>query len=261
MTADERLALVQLKMERADRHIVELKAALFSFFEANPYKVATKRDPETRRLIYYIDNARPLPPTFAIIMGDILHCLRCALDHLAHQLYLVGSGGGTFLRKTGFPISKSAHQFKKDVARQTEGMRQDAIDAICALEPYAGGRGADLWSLHSLNNIDKHRLILTAGAALKSLNLGATLALKAQKTFGSGISLPEIFIRADPLPLIETGHELFSDLPDEEPNEKMKLRFDVALHEPDIIAIKPLLEIAVHFRDQVNGITREFRPI
>jgi hypothetical protein len=41
MTAD---ALVRLKIERADKHIDDLKASLRSFFQSNPYKVGTKRD-------------------------------------------------------------------------------------------------------------------------------------------------------------------------------------------------------------------------
>jgi hypothetical protein len=260
MTADERLALVRLKIRRADKHIDELKVALVSFFESNPYKVATKRDPETQRLIYYVASAEPVPPTFAIIAGDIFHCLRDALDHLAQQLYLVGSGGGRYRDKTGFLIASSAQAFKKGRADKLDGMRQEAIDAICALEPYPGGRGADLWTLHRLNNVDKHRLILTVGSAFRSLNFGAYMEAQMEKAFGRAIPLPELFLRADPLPLLEPGHELFAATPDAEPIEKMQFRFDVALHEPGILHAKPLLETAVKFRDRVNSIIQDFRP-
>jgi hypothetical protein len=61
MTADERLALIRLKIERADKHIRDLEATLRSFFEANPYKIATKRNPQTRQLIYYIETVIPIP--------------------------------------------------------------------------------------------------------------------------------------------------------------------------------------------------------
>ena len=99
MTADERLALIKQKIERADKHISELQAAVRTFFESNPIKVATKRDPQTRRLIYYVASVNPIPNSFAIITGDILNNLRSSLDHLTQQLYLVGTGSAQGYRK------------------------------------------------------------------------------------------------------------------------------------------------------------------
>jgi hypothetical protein len=262
MTADERLALVRLKIERANKHIDELKAALHSFLRSNPYKVATKRDSETRNLIYYVASAEPVPDAFATITGDIFHCLRDALDHLAQQLYLVGTGGAKgYGDETGFLIASSAKNFKAGLGRKVQGMRQDAINAIRALEPYPGGQGADLWTFHRLNNIDKHRLILTVGSAFRSVNLGAHMAVQMEKALGRAVPAPEFFVRpADNLFPLEPGKELFIDAPDAEPNEKMQFQFDVALHEPRIIEGKPLLETAVQFRDRVSSIIEAFRP-
>ena len=174
MTADERLALIRLKLKRADKHIDDLKGSLRTFLNSNPYVIATKRNPDTRQLIYYISKVEPVPTCIATIAGDILHCLRDALDHLAQQLYLVGTGGSKGYRdKTSFPISPTAKDFKAGFDRKVEGMRQDAVDAIAALEPYPSGKGADLWILHRLNNIDKHRLIVTVGSAFRGMDLGA----------------------------------------------------------------------------------------
>lgn len=44
-----------------------------------------------------------------------------------------------------------------------KGMRADAKKAIDDLKPYRGGNAA-LWQLHELNNIDKHKFLLTGGA-------------------------------------------------------------------------------------------------
>jgi hypothetical protein len=142
MTPDERLALVRLKIERADKHIDDLKAAVRSFFDSNPYKVSHKRDSDTRKLIYYVESAQPVPIVIAAIAGDALHCLRDALDHLAQQLYLVGTGNAKGYRdQTSFLISKSAKDFKSTLTGKVQGMRKDAVDAIRALEPYLEGRG------------------------------------------------------------------------------------------------------------------------
>jgi hypothetical protein len=162
MTADERLALIRLKAERADKHILDLNAAIQTFYSTNPYEVSTKRDPETGNLAHYMVRADPIPATIVMIAGDALNNLRSTLDHLAQQLYLVGSGGSVFRDQTSFPIAETPKKFKSVLWGKVEGMRQDAIDAIRALEPYTGGKGADLWTFHRLNNIDKHRMILTA---------------------------------------------------------------------------------------------------
>jgi hypothetical protein len=227
MTTEERLALVRLKIERADKHIADLNAAIQSFFGSNPYKIGIKRDPDTRKLIYYVESVQPVPVIVAAVAGDALHCLRDALDHLAQQLYLVGTGNAKGYRdKTSFPISPSAKDFKSGLARKVEGMRKDAIDAICALEPYAGGNGADLWTFHRLNNIDKHRLIITVGASFRSVDIGAHMRAFVEKTLGETVPAMPLFVRAaDNLFPLEAGKELLVGAPDEEPNEKMQFRF------------------------------------
>jgi hypothetical protein len=41
MTADERLAIVRLKIERANKHIGDLQTAVRTFVNSNPYKVTS----------------------------------------------------------------------------------------------------------------------------------------------------------------------------------------------------------------------------
>jgi hypothetical protein len=48
MTADERLARVQVKIDHADKHIAALDLTIREFLNKNPYKVGVRRDPETR---------------------------------------------------------------------------------------------------------------------------------------------------------------------------------------------------------------------
>jgi hypothetical protein len=269
MTADERLALVRLKIERADKHINDFKAAVGTFLGSNPYKVCTKRNPDTRQLIYYIESVEPVPVCIPAITGDILNSLRSALDHLAQQLYLVGTGGseGSYSAKVGFLISRSAKDFKSGLAGKVQGMQKDAVDAICALEPYDGGQGADLWTLHSLNNIDKHRFIVAVGTMLRSVGIGPIMERQlaaanprlAEKMSGMMAAMHEalFLVPGDRLSPLKTGEELFIDAPDEEVNEKMKtsFRFDVAFNEPGVIECKP-----IQFSKRVSGIVEAFRP-
>jgi hypothetical protein len=264
MAADERLALIRLKIERANKHIDDLQPTVRSFLDSNPYKIATKRNPETRQMIYYLASVAPVPVVLPAIAGDILNSLRSALDHLAQQLYLVGTRGAKGYRdKTSFPISPSAKDFESGLARKVEGMRQDAIDAIRALEPYNGGQGADLWTLHRLNNIDKHRLIVTVGSSYHSLGIAPviTRGLSGEMADLMKQAAGNLFLRpADNLFPLKAGDELFIDAPDAEAHQDMQFRFEVVIHEPGVIEGKPILETLVQFRDRVSGIIEAFRP-
>jgi hypothetical protein len=268
MTADERLALARLKIERANKHIDDLQIAVSTFFDSAPYKVAAKRDPDTRKMIYYLASVEPVPTVLPAIAGDILHCLRDALDHLAQQLYLVGTGGANGYRdKTSFLISPSAKDFKSGLPRIVEGMRQDAIDAISAIEPYVGGKGADLWPFHRLNNIDKHRLIVTVGSAIQGVGIGPIM----ERSFGDSLpagmaeliktAAANLFIRpANNLFPLKAGDKLFIDAADAEEHKDMQFSFEVVIHEPGVVEGKPILETLVQFRDRISGIVDAFRP-
>src|SRR5260370_42316920 len=87
MTADQRLALIRLKVERAKKHIGDLEVERRAFLDSKPNEVGTKPDPQIAGAIKYnIISVRKTPNTILLIVGDILFHLRAALDHLAYQL-------------------------------------------------------------------------------------------------------------------------------------------------------------------------------
>jgi DNA primase len=132
-TADERLAPILFKIDRAKKHIADLDADRKAFLDTRPYAVGAKRDPQTRKPIYYVTKVDPTPIALAATIGDIIQNLRSALDHLAYQLFLVGTAGSAGAgRRVYFPIARDAAEYKKDSARKVKGLRQDALDAIDA---------------------------------------------------------------------------------------------------------------------------------
>ncbi len=166
----DRLAGARAKVERAKQHINELDTILGAFFRTNPYRVGTKRDPQTRRLIYYLVSVRDVPPEISVVAGEVLQSMRSALDHLAYQLVLVGTGQSDPFYHVYFPIFDSSSEYEAKKLKQIRGMRQDAIDAIDELKPYRGGNDT-LWRLHKLNLVDKHRLLVTVGSQMRSADI------------------------------------------------------------------------------------------
>jgi len=257
---------VQAKVERAKHHVQDLKGAIESFFAANPYEVGTKRNPETRQLIYYVVRVKDVPPMVNVIAGEVLQSLRSALDHLAYQLVLVGTGQAGPFHYVYFPICDSAEEYESKKLRQIKGMRQNAIEAIDAVKPYKGGNDT-LWRLHKLNIVDKHRLLVTVGSQMRSVDLGAHMASLMKKS--TGIEFPAIsaFFRAaptDPLAPFEplkAGEELFIDGPDAEPNEHMQFRFEVSLSEPGVLQGEPIIEALHQMVDLVDHLIPTFGPL
>jgi hypothetical protein len=128
--AASRVVLVRAKVERAKHHLQSLEEQLV------PYRDKTKS------VVYSggskLDAITSLPVlSFNILTtaGDVVHNLRTALDHLAHQLVLVRSPEDTPPRQIEFPILDSAEDYAKRKAAKTCGMRADAIQAIDDLKP------------------------------------------------------------------------------------------------------------------------------
>lgn len=170
-TAEERLRHVSLKVKRAKEHISELEGQLRSFLDSKPYRVATKHDPQTRKLIYYVSGADSVPDCVALIAGDAIQNLMSALDHLAYQLVCSDTGDAPPNPNwIYFPIADDAAKYDAKKHGKMQGARQETIEAIDALKPYKGGNDL-LWILYRLNNIEKHRLLLTVGSQAAGAHL------------------------------------------------------------------------------------------
>jgi hypothetical protein len=268
MTAEERLARIRIKIERAIKHMHELQAEVQSFLDMQPYKVGVKRDPDTRRLIYYVLSVEQPPPLIAAITGDILQNLRSALDHLAYHLADIGTAGKGPFRHIYFPISENATKYHADLPKKVKGIRPDAIKAIDALKPYGGGNDI-FWRLHRLNNIDKHRLLVTVGSAYNSVNIGPMMHRTMKQTWidagfdkADDIPMLDLFLRpADRLFPLRAGDELFVDLPEAELDEQMQFRFEIAFGEPKDVAGEPLTEALQQMIDVVENTVVSFKSL
>jgi hypothetical protein len=263
--AADKLFGVELKVERAKRHIAEVECALGVFYDLKPYKVHTKRDPQTRKLIYFVASVEETPRHLLLAAGDAIQNLRSALDHLAFQLFLAGAGGKE--RKVQFPISADTAAYKDAVPRVLPGVRQDALDLLDTIEPYKGGKGHQLWVLQELNNADKHRLLLTAGSAFQSLDLGTYIFSRMITELPDWWPAPPVPARslfyrpADRMCPLKAGDELFIDLPDAEEVKGMQFRFNVALNEKGIAEAEPLLETLQRLTSVVEEVVGRFAAL
>ena len=268
MTALDRLANINIKVTRAKLHLGLLTTEVKSYLDSQPYEVSVMLDLD-KGPTYSISKIRPPQPDMSAIVGEIIYNLRSSFDHLAYQLVLVGSAK-TPSNRVYFPIADDQLTYFKIRDSYLKGASPLAIAKIDSLKPYKSGNEL-LWMLHKLNNIDKHRTLITAGSAYRSLNLGATFYNKARlehlkKALPHGTNLSELpvegpFIRpADRQFPLKQGDQLFTDLPNAEPNKKIQFRFELGLGEKEVAYDKPLLDTLTSMVTLVESALPRFEP-
>jgi hypothetical protein len=148
-----------LKTERANHHIRELERIFKIHIAANQKALVPKYNRKPRTVI-----GTRFPKHTPTILGDALHNLRSALDHA--YCILVEANGGTVNKHTKFPFTeKGSRKELEDSAKahaEKAGGPSDKIIAVVFddIQPYPGGKGADLIKLHVLDIADKHMMLL-----------------------------------------------------------------------------------------------------
>lgn len=260
----DKLSGIRSKIERTKKHVADLDVAIRTFLDSNPYKVGTERDPNTRKMVYYVVSVRCVDPDVTQIAGDAIGNMVSILDHLAFRLFKKHTPSGDGIR-VQFPIARNATttaKYVSDCQGKVQGIEPlTVIPDLLSLEAYKGGKGHQLWVLNELNNLAKHRDLIAVGSRFKSVGIPHRLHPEIAKLLPPGDVMPEFytFIRpADPLCPLKNGDILYVDAPDAEPDDKIKFKFDVALSETQIIHAEPMIETVHQLSGVVDGIVGHF---
>jgi hypothetical protein len=157
------------KVRRAREHLDALYAEIGAFIESEPHEIVSEFDAETLTRTFALRVLKePDETAWAVLLGDFVHNLRSALDHLIWQLVLLNSA------KPGdqnqFPICSHGTTYwcaKKDGSpsvrdRMLRGMADRHRTVIDGVQPYRRGHDAPkdpLALLNWLSNVDKHRVL------------------------------------------------------------------------------------------------------
>jgi hypothetical protein len=230
------------KIKWAKKHIADLSKERVTFLGSNSYYGIPKFDAETNRTRFILESVPDVPAEIRMLLGDVAHNLRTALDHLACELV---RSTGTAEPKVYFPICESEQIYKAESGGKTKGMPDSAKKLIDRLCPYGGGDHL-LWGLHQLDIIDKHRLLLTA-----TLKTGSWSVTLDQTDRDYNFAFVAALKAGDVIGDLEGNHE--SD-------KKMSVTPDIAFGEPEVFvgdALFPTLTILANY---VEWIISEFGP-
>lgn len=184
----------RLKVRRADIHLHELIAAITAFLDRKPYGLLRDFDPQNNLHTVRASIADQPDPAIASIVGDILHNLRAALDHLAVDLTREGFRlkgermSRTAFDEAGFPVYANRALFETSGSKKIKNWPPVAQTLIAELEPFKDGGhewSTDLWCLHQLDILDKHKMLVPAASLAYDLSwsTGPTEAALKEKGF------------------------------------------------------------------------------
>lgn len=153
-----------LKVDRAKKHVNDLNQLVTEYLAAKPFRLRIKQSANPPERLIYVQTHPSLAEDLALIVGDAVHNLRTALDHLCYGM--VGDKakrpGGV-----GFPFAKDGKSLASTIAtRQMNVAPEEVIHELHALKPYPGGND-HLYAVKALDERDKHHFIVTVGVAME----------------------------------------------------------------------------------------------
>jgi hypothetical protein len=161
------------KLCRALEHLEEVERIYIAYRDSSPYVAVRDREtnPNPRVWIYRAELRREVDPRLPVVVGDLVHNLRSALDHLQAALVPVERK-----RDVMFPVQwqdpwpsdentgKYAQSTEAERARDSWTSTMQGIDPeiealIKQMQPYSAGYGPEMHpvaQLSTLDNADKH---------------------------------------------------------------------------------------------------------
>jgi len=228
-----KLSGVRGKISRAKHHFADINAALKVLLSGEPNvhtPAVVKFDRERKHLIVNHAECSPIDPTLPLMIGDCIHNLRSALDHLVYRLALENGAALTAAKKTFFPIYLKKTQFDQRVEKLVKPfVGASELAEIEKCQPYSAydvPEEADIWILSQLDIIDKHRLLVVAGQQFAATAFTLTLP--------TGEQIEEVISEPKWRPL-EDGAEI--------------LRFDLsqAINTPNKVRVRIQMATTVQF--------------
>ncbi len=152
MPHEIQFAGARLKIQRAIRHVQELQALMVAFHKTEFCKVHLEKE-ATGREVVKIDFLAPPPVDCATIIGDVIHNIKCALDHIAYEIAAE--------ERVYFPKGAKRENIEAspDYRLIQKASPEVANFILNDVQPYMGGKCL-VWELTSLDNMDKHRLLI-----------------------------------------------------------------------------------------------------
>lgn len=208
------LASCWAKLDRAEETLQSLTAEIEAFNVIAAQQIELKHDltPDGMEYVISAHGSVAIPARFAVIVGEIVHHMRSALDHLICDL--VAANGGQVTNRHQYPVCSTPDLYKEAVKKgNVRGLKKTTCAIIEAQQPYTQNNPADtvLAVVQDFSNQDKHRLLLVT-SSVAALHEEITIGGASNNTTDGSQKVPNIvgFKDFEPVALNASGVRIFS---------------------------------------------------
>lgn len=172
-----------LKVHRATEHVHELSALLQ---KSRPFTYVLETDTNTGHRATFAKRNETVINRAALIIGDIVHNLRSALDHAYWIIASPGAATEWERKSIQFPYSETEARLDESVKKRfADRVSPTFYQSLLDLKPHAEPGGNEFLALiHKLDVIDKHKLLIPTGDYTR---LSSEMLVKQVPDFPRGI--------------------------------------------------------------------------
>jgi hypothetical protein len=150
-----------LKIERANKHIADVNKLISALPKSHVSTVELNPNPPGNEAIKHdIRNRDKIVDNLALIIGDAVHNLKCALDYawIGALERFVPDALGNFAK---FPVFSTRYKLENALVGRKINTAAPKLykRIVCDIQPYHGGNDS-IWAVHRLDILDKHRLLV-----------------------------------------------------------------------------------------------------
>lgn len=257
------------KLRRAKRHTDELQASVDAIRKNHAYRFVDEFDPKTRKVSFQLRLDPDPTLEWGVILGDFVHNVRSALDHLVYQLAALnvpepsGTAFPIFVRERRRPDVENDKGFFPDGRALIRKVPDDCKPFFECFQPYQRQDGPEyhiLEVLRMLSNEDKHKVVPTTPLALFATGIEGMQPLPLQH-----IERVEHFVLHIGKPLGEDQEIAHAQVIPNGPDPKMKLdgdpEFFIALRHADpVIHGRDMYAVARALLRYASIILETFEP-
>ncbi len=162
---------------RAREHLTNLEGIVSQIEQLGANGVLAEKDPDTGEIGPSKAILDPLKLDAGVLIGEIVHNLRAALDYLVYVI--AASDAGATQKGTQFLIEDSPQGFTGRSPRLLVGVSEEHVAIIRQFQPFRGCEWSGI--LRDLDNASKHREVLSVGV---DLNIATVLQMTEYRIGG-----------------------------------------------------------------------------
>jgi len=166
------LAGVRAKIDRATKQLEALYRDVRAFRHSDAYLITGQFEPDRSSYVFRLRILEPPPLLWGVVVGEVAHNLRSALDQLVWQLIKVNNrrprGNPTYPTLSVEPVEgfKTYALGTAKCPGPLRGVSGEALACIERTQPYHGGNSRLLTTLNKFWSVDKHRFLIPTVTAV-----------------------------------------------------------------------------------------------